>query len=78
MRDTSGQERFKTFSASFYRGAMGVMLLCNGASCSMHRGVNDSMPANGSNHNDSDHNDNDHDEKRKEKSIYNLRITFEQ
>ena len=28
----------------------------------VHREVNDSMPADGSDHNDSDHNDSDHDE----------------
>ena len=27
MRDTAGQQRFKTVTASFYRGAMGVMLV---------------------------------------------------
>ena len=29
MRDLAGQEKFKTFSASSYRGAMGVMLVCD-------------------------------------------------
>ena len=27
--DTAGQQRFKTVTASFYRGAMGVMLVCD-------------------------------------------------